>query len=635
MKELEFDKLTWQKFEELIASLLEAEGFVNVISAGGSGGDMGLDISADEIRRSISGRVSTFRWMVQVKHYAGQPGIKKKKTSKNVGHQEIGDIVTFLSEHKAQGLLLITDTNLTASAAKKITSFHEDQRHPFEAHFWDKRILSDRLQKHTGLLERYFQTVEKLTGKIPHTQNPFKFLEPFKRIDRQLFFGRDTQIQELRGLVCNSPVLVLFGESGTGKTSLLNAGLIPELSDQHFLVVYCRCLDKPTDNIRREVLRSLENLAKPDELADLGSTACTAEFLRRLKILLGKFEARMVIIVDQFEEAFTRAGNQERKSIAEAILVCSQPEISRGSLTTLFSIREDYLGSLWEWSHKNEISDVWGNAYRISRLSVEDAKIAITKPFALVGKKLDENLEDNLVRDLERIGDGKVYPPYVQIVCGALFDEVGSSTEVTADLYKSLGGTEGIVGDYLDSRLFIGLTPEYTDMARSILDGLTGGEGLRTLLSIEEIQELTKITNKKQVQEIIDFLLKRRVIVPQLEEEKLLGYELVHDFLSRRFFEKLNPEQKRERAIRDVFRRAFKDWKQHGILVSKSALDEFYSHRAVLHLNEEQSCMIMESAFASGKYAYWKKYIYKKGYLGPSVLYTLKKTEMYSQSRQH
>ncbi|MBC8470844.1 MAG: HEAT repeat domain-containing protein [Planctomycetes bacterium] len=624
MKELQFNKLTWRKFETLTASLLEAEGFVNVISAGGSGGDMGLDISADEIRRSISGRVSTFRWMVQAKHYAGQPGTKKTKIPKNVGHHEISDIITFLSEHDAQGLLLITDTNVTSSAAKKITSFHDDKRHPFEAHFWNQRILSDRIRKHSELLDRYFQPAKKAKGKTTYTENPFRFLEPFRRMDRQLFFGRDRQIRELTGLVCNSTILVLFGESGSGKTSLLNAGLIPELSDQHFLIVHCRCLDTPCDNIRREALRLLEKLAKPDELTNLGSTSNTAEFIRRLRILISQFEARMIIIVDQFEEAFTRAGIQQRNSLAEAVLSCSHLDTSPGSLTILFSIREDYMGSLWEWSHKNALSEVWGNTYRISRLNTHDAKDAIMKPFAFAGKTLRKILGDKLVADLERIGDNRVYPPYVQIICGTLFDEVGSAKEITLEIYDSIGKAEGIIGDYLDSKLFLGLTPNYAVMARSILDSLTGGEGLRTLLPINDIQAITGIEDKKQLKEIIDILIKRRIIVPQLDEEKLLGYELVHDFLSRRFFEKLKPAEKRERAIRDVFRRAFKDWKQHGILVSKSSLDEFYTHRKALQLNEEQSFMIIESAFASGKYKDWKDYINEKGFLLPAIIYILK-----------
>jgi len=627
MKELKFNKLTWQQFETLTASLLEAEGFVNVISAGGSGGDMGLDISTDEIRRSISGRVSTFRWMVQAKHYAGQPGTKKAKTLKNVGHREISDIITFLSEHDAQGLLLITDTNVTPSASKKITKFHEDERHPFEAHFWDHRVLSDRIRKHPELLDRYFQLTQKAKGKTTYAENPFRFLEPFRRMDRQLFFGRDSQIRELTGLVCNSTILVLFGESGSGKTSLLNAGLIPELSDQHFLIVHCRCLDTPCDNIRREVLRSLEKLAKPDELTYLGSTSNTAEFLRRLRMLIGKFEARMIIIVDQFEEAFTRAGIQQRNSLAEAVLACSQLETSRGSLTILFSIREDYIGSLWDWSHKNALSEVWSTAYRISRLNTQDAKDAISKPFAFAGKNLQKALGDKLVTDLERIGNNRVYPPYVQVVCGTLFDEVGSTKKITLSLYDSIGKAEGIIGDYLDSKLFLGLTPDYADMARSILDSLTGGEGLRTLLPIYDIQAITGIGDKKQLEEIIDILIKRRIIVPQLDEEKLLGYELVHDFLSRRFFERLKPAEKRERAIRDVFRRAFKDWKQYGILVSKSALDEFYAHREALHLSKEQSFMIIESAFTSGKYFNWKWYINEKKFLLLSIIYILKKNK--------
>jgi hypothetical protein len=599
----------------MMASLLEAEGFVNVISAGGSGGDMGLDISAEEIRTSRSGRVSTFRWMVQAKHYAGTAQKKGKSRPRNVGHKEIADIITFLSEHKAQGLLIVTDTDLTASATKKIASFHEDGRHRFEAHFWNCRILTDRLRKHPDLVDRYFDTGRKSPGRNRRTQNPFKFLEPFKRVDRHLFYGRDHQNEELVGLVCNASVAVLFAESGTGKTSLLNAALIPALLDQHFLAAYSRCLDEPCTNIRREVIRSLENLAKPGEIADLGATANMAEFIRRLRMLLGKFKARMLIAVDQFEEAFTRAGVSEREGLSEAIQVASQPDISPGSLTLLFAIREDYLGSLWEWSHKRRLVEVWENAYRIGRLSTDSAELAISKPLEFVGKKLQKGLAAQVLSDLERIGDGNIFPPYVQIVCGCLFDEAGTATEIEKNLYKSMGKAEGIIGEYLDSRMFVGLSTEYADMAKLVLDSLTGGEGLRTLLSLEEIQQITGIDDSGQLKEIVDFLVKRRVVVPQMEDEEVQGYELVHDFLSRRFFEKLNPAQKRDRAIRDVFRRSFRDWKNHGILVSQNTLDEFFQHREILPLGPEQYCMIIESGFACRKYGDWRDFAKEKGHL--------------------
>jgi hypothetical protein len=299
LPEIAFEKLTWKKFEELIAALLEAEGFQNVISSGGSGGDMGLDISAQELKKSLAGRISSFQWMIQAKHYAGIPPAKPR----NVGHEEITDLFTFLSTHKADGFLLITDSDLTPTAVKKIIAFNEDKRHSFEAHFWNKRILEDRLRNHPGLVERYFGQNNSKLSTISIT-NPFRFLESFGASDKELFFGRDNEISQLTGLVRNNGILVVFGESGSGKTSILKAGLLPQLAGEGFVTAYARCLDAPCGNLRRAVMESLQSILSSAEILELASTASLAEFFRRLSIFVESYRQRIVVVIDQFEEAF-------------------------------------------------------------------------------------------------------------------------------------------------------------------------------------------------------------------------------------------------------------------------------------------------------------------------------------------
>jgi hypothetical protein len=299
LPDIAFEKLTWHQFEELVAALIEAEGFQNVVSLGGSGGDMGLDISAQESRKSLAGRVSSFKWMIQAKHYAGSPKTKPR----NVGHDEITDLLTFLSTHKADGFLLVTDTDLTASAATKLMAFNEDERHPFEADFWNRRMLADRLRKHPELVARYFGRGDPKLPTISSSANPFRFLESFSATEKDLFFGRDREVGELTGLVRNNGTLVVFGESGAGKTSLLKAGLLPQLTNEDFGTAYARCLETPCGSLRRAVMESLQNVLSPAEIVELASAASLAEFLRRLDVFVEHHHRRIVVVVDQFEES--------------------------------------------------------------------------------------------------------------------------------------------------------------------------------------------------------------------------------------------------------------------------------------------------------------------------------------------
>jgi len=71
-------------------------------------------------------------------------------------------------------------------------------------------------------------------------KSPFKFLDSYSKEDRQIFFGRDKEIEELYSRVFDSRILVVYGISGTGKSSLINCGLASKFNDSDWLPVTVR-----------------------------------------------------------------------------------------------------------------------------------------------------------------------------------------------------------------------------------------------------------------------------------------------------------------------------------------------------------------------------------------------------------
>src|ERR1700674_3369825 len=90
------------------------------------------------------------------------------------------------------------------------------------------------------------------------SQNPWPGLRAFTESDRDFFFGREREAAELLGIVKRAPVVVLYGQSGLGKTSLLQAGLFPELKRLDFLPLRLR-LDHGEDAppLAQQILRAL------------------------------------------------------------------------------------------------------------------------------------------------------------------------------------------------------------------------------------------------------------------------------------------------------------------------------------------------------------------------------------------
>jgi AAA+ ATPase superfamily predicted ATPase len=89
-------------------------------------------------------------------------------------------------------------------------------------------------------------------------KSPFKFLDSYTREDREIFFGREKEIEELFRRLFESRVLLVYGESGTGKSSLINCGLINKLSANEHLPIYIR----RSDNILESLSEAIQILLK-------------------------------------------------------------------------------------------------------------------------------------------------------------------------------------------------------------------------------------------------------------------------------------------------------------------------------------------------------------------------------------
>ncbi len=82
------------------------------------------------------------------------------------------------------------------------------------------------------------------------TKAPYKFLSYYDIGDRDIFFGRDAVIEELAGRIPRHKVVILNGQSGAGKTSLINAGLIPRLAENGYLYLAFRDYSDPLQQLR-------------------------------------------------------------------------------------------------------------------------------------------------------------------------------------------------------------------------------------------------------------------------------------------------------------------------------------------------------------------------------------------------
>ena len=192
--------------------------------------------------------------------------------------------------------------------------------------------------------------------------SPFKFLDSYTRADIGDFFGRDKETDELFRRCFISPILVVYGGSGTGKTSLVQCGLSSRFQDSDWLPVPVRRSGEMLASLIEAVR---EHTLTPKESGDLNELV-TNLYLDHFKPIWFLF--------DQFEELFIFGSHTEAADFFTAIGQLLEKE---RNARAIFIVREEYLAELTRY--ESIIPGLIENRYRVERLTQRHAMEVVEK----------------------------------------------------------------------------------------------------------------------------------------------------------------------------------------------------------------------------------------------------------------
>jgi hypothetical protein len=247
--------------------------------------------------------------------------------------------------------------------------------------------------------------------------SPYKFLDSYGLEDDEIFFGRDRETRILLSDIVVARLVVLFAKTGTGKTSLINAGVRPLLEERGYATFVVRVGDDPVESTRAELERHVALGALPDD--------SLASLLTKLATRLGQ---SVVVFFDQFEEFFLQTSRNDPDGAQKFIAsVADLYEDEHARVHVVFSMREEFFVEMDAF--RNDIPTIFHNDsnLRLRWFDLAQAREAITKPAAARGVEIDADLVDHLIADLSHDGeadlshDGKVEPAQLQIVCDTLW----------------------------------------------------------------------------------------------------------------------------------------------------------------------------------------------------------------------
>ena len=315
------------------------------------------------------------------------------------------------------------------------------------------------------------------------SDSPFVGPRPFETEDRDRFFGRTRELEELLSLIIAHRAILVYAQSGAGKTSLLKAGVIPRLVQQaykvlpparvHGLLPADLSADKVANIFVFHALQHwTENLCHGPSAEKCAQTTL-AEFLKTLVPPSRPDEegaAPMVIVFDQFEEFFTANAHrwQERAPFFKQL---SQALEEIPTLKVVFVMREEYIAQLDPLAEL--LPEKLRTRMHLERLRGNSARNAVVKPFQSRGLSFDAGAAEKLLAELSeiRVSEGDTFrealgefvePVQLQVVCQSLWENLeqdwkdGSSASpqsphlITPDFVGRYGDVNHALAHYYD-----------------------------------------------------------------------------------------------------------------------------------------------------------------------------------------
>ncbi|HEX8772484.1 MAG TPA: hypothetical protein VF735_02695 [Pyrinomonadaceae bacterium] len=387
--------------------------------------------------------------------------------------------------------------------------------------------------------------------------NPFPGLRPFEFDESHLFFGRDGQSEELLRKLGGTRFVAVVGTSGSGKSSLVRAGLLPDLfggfiasAGSNWRVAMMRPSNDPLGNLS-QALASPDVLGSPEGNPQLQATIIEAT-LRRGSLGLVEVvrqnrmpqNENLLVIVDQFEELFrfervTRDQQYHYDAASFVKLLLEAARQSEFAIYVVLTMRSDFLGdcSLF-WGLPEAVNQ---GQYLIPRLTRDQRAEAITGPIAVCGGSITQRLVNRLLNDM---GDDADQLPILQHALMRAWEHWKKDGDETRPLdlgdYEAIGGMAEALSRHADEA-YNELTDERSRLiAERVFKGLTEkGADNREIRRPVVLRDLCALAEAEtpEVQAVIELFRRegRTFLMPPapvpLDEDSLI--DISHESLIR------------------------------------------------------------------------------------------------------
>jgi hypothetical protein len=375
-------------------------------------------------------------------------------------------------------------------------------------------------------------------------QPPFQGLQYFDEKDADRFFGREAVVAKIIGRLTGTRFLAVIGASGSGKSSVVRAGIIPALrrgerladgslpptdSGQWDIRILTPSAH-PLDALAASLTRDSESVtALTTVRADLAQDSNALSLIAR-RALTKNNKKHLLLVIDQFEEVFSQCRHdEERRAFIESLIQASEPANAQ-PITILLTLRADFYTQLAFQDRLREL--VSQNQEFIGAMSRVELTRAILQPAALENWKVQEGLVEVILDDLGS------EPGALPLLSHALLEtwKRRRGRVMTVSGYTEAGGVRGAIAQTAERVFRQRLTAEQQPIARMIFIKLAemGEDSLDTRRRATFSELITRSTDTNTIDAVLSILTDARLVTTgTLEPGETRVVEVAHEALIR------------------------------------------------------------------------------------------------------
>jgi len=394
----------------------------------------------------------------------------------------------------------------------------------------DMNTLTPEMHKDSDFSEIYAGIEQRMAGKQgqvkPETgESPYMGLRYFDTSDADLFYGREALTCELAERVSKESFLAIVGASGSGKSSVARAGLIPawQKENERGVVHVITPTAHSLESLAASLTRDSESVTATSTLMDDMGKDSRSLRLYIKKLLSNSENSNLLLVVDQFEETFTLCKDlDERKAFIENLLSLAEEENS--SSRVVITLRADFYHHCFEYEGLRLTLEK--HQANLGAMTQDELREAILQPAENNNWKFQDGLVEQILQD---VGSE---PGALPLLSHALLEtwKRRQGRTLTLQGYHEAGGVKKAITQTAES-VYDKLSSAEQEIARSIFLRLTElGEGTQDTRRRVKMDELAQAKEQEAATKVLKTLTDARLVTTEQDSAEVAHEALIREW---------------------------------------------------------------------------------------------------------